>query len=182
MNSGDDLLEKIQKAKQEYYSENQKNVFFKNKQKIECASQVVQQIDMNIVFEQIINFKDNYIIFNYPIFKLVANPSIYLELANRIFFITGEILNKYPKYNVLVNLQGITISAFERYKDFVKLVSSEGFKNGNNFLKSLDKIYIENPPSIAETGFKIIQPFLDSIITERIIVIPKTNINTAGHL
>ena len=55
-------------------------------------------------------------------------------------------------------------------------------KNGNNFLKSLGNIYIENPPSIAEAGYKIIQPFLDPIITERIIIIPKTNINTATHL
>jgi hypothetical protein len=182
MNSGDDLLEKIQKAKQDYYSENQKNVFFKNKQKIECASQVVQQIDMNLVFEQIISIQENRIVFNYPLFKLVANPSIYLSLTNRTFFITGEILKSYPSYNVIINLQGITMSAIERYKDFVRLISSEGLKNGNNFLKSLGNIYIENPPSIAEAGYKIIQPFLDPIITERIIIIPKTNINTVRHI
>jgi hypothetical protein len=182
MNSGDDLLEKIQKAKQDYYSENQKNVFFKNKQKIECASQVVQQIDMNLVFEQIISIQENRIIFNYPLFKLVANPSIYLSLANRTFLITGQILKTYSSYNVIVNLQGITMSAIERYKDFVLVISKEGLKNGNNFLKSLGHIFIENPPSIAEAGYKIIQPFLDPIITERIIIMPKTNINTAEHI
>lgn len=182
MNGGDDLLEKIQKAKQDYYSENQKNIFFKNKQKIDCASQVVQQIDMSLVLAQIISIQENRIIFNYPLFKLVANPSIYLELANRTFFITGEILKTYSSYNVIVNLQGITMSAIERYKDFVKVISTEGLKNGNNFLKSLGKVYIENPPSFAEAGYKIIQPILDPIITERIIIIPKTNINTASHI
>jgi hypothetical protein len=182
MNNGDDILEKIQKAKQDYYSDNHKNVFFKNKQKIECASQVVQQIDITLVFAQIISIQENRIIFNYPLFKLVANPSIYLELANRTFLITGEILKTYSNYDVIVNLQGITISAIERYKDFVRLISTEGLKNGNNFLKSLGHIYIENPPSIAEAGYKIVQPFLDPIITERIIIIPKTNINTANHI
>lgn len=182
MNDGDDLLEKIQKAKQEYYSENQKNLVFKNKQKIECATQVVQQIDMNLVFEKILSVEENRIIFNYPLFKLVANPSIYLGLANRTFFITGEILKSYPSYDIIVNVLGITMSAIERYKDFVKVISMEGLRNGNNFLKSLGKVYIENPPSFAEAGYKIVQPFLDNIITERIIIIPKTNINTAGHL
>jgi len=182
MNDGDDLLEKIQKAKQEYYSENQKNLVFKNKQKLECASQVIQQIDMNMVFEQILSVQENRIVFNYPLFKLVANPSIYLGLADRTFFITGEILKSYPNYDIIVNVLGITMSAIERYKDFVLVISKEGLRNGNNFLKSLGKVYIENPPSFAEAGYKIVQPFLDNIITERIIIIPKTNINAAGHL
>lgn len=182
MDSGDDLLDKIQRAKQEYYSGNQKNIVFKNKQKIECASHVVKQIDPNLIYSQIISIQENRIIFNYPMFKLVANPSIYLELANRTFFVTSEILKTYQKYDVIVNLQSITMSAFERYADFVKLVSSEGFKKGNNYLKSLGKVYINNSPSFAETGYKIIQPFLDPIINERIVIIPKTNINTSGQL
>jgi hypothetical protein len=173
MNTDNDLLEKIQRAKQEYYSENQKNLFFKNKQKLDCASQIVQQIDPNLVFAQIIYLEKNQIIFNYPLFKLVATPSIYMDLANRAFFVTAEILRSYPNYDIYINLQGITISAVERYKDFISLVSSEGLKNGNNFLKSLNKVYLQNPPSFLESGYKMIQPILDPVITERIVIIPK---------
>lgn len=173
MNNEDALLEKIQKAKQEYYSENQKNLFFKNKQKLDCASQIVQQIDPKLVFEQIITIEENRIGFNYPLFKLVATPSIYIDLANRAFEVTAKILKDYARYDVYINLQGITISALERYKDFISLISSEGLKNGNNFLKSLHKVYLQNPPSFLESGYKMIQPLLDPIIKDRIVVIPK---------
>lgn len=173
MNNGDDLLDKIQKAKQEYYSEHQKNIVFKNNQKIDCASHVVKQIDPNLVYAQIISIQENRIVINYPLFKLVANPTIYLDLANRIFRVTGEILKTYKNYDVYINLQSISMSAFERYADFVKVVSAEGLKNGNNFLKSLGKVYLDNSPSFAETGYKMIQSFLDPIIKERIIIIPK---------
>lgn len=173
MNNEDALLEKIQKAKQEYYSENQKNLFFKNKQKLDCASQIVQQIDPKLIYAQIISIEENKIMFNYPLFKLVATPSIYMDLTNRAFEVTTEILKIYPRYDVYINLQGITISAVERYKDFIALVSAEGLKNGNNFLKSLHKVYLQNPPSFLETGYKMIQPILDPIIKDRIVVIPK---------
>lgn len=173
MNNEDKLLEKIQKAKQEYYSENQKSIFFKNKQKLDCASQIVQQIDPNLVFAQIISLQENRILFNYPLFKLVATPSIYMDLANRAFAVTSEIIRSYPNYDIYINLQGITISAVERYKDFIALISSEGLKNGNNFLKSLNKVYLQNPPSFLESGYKLIQPILDPIITDRIVIIPK---------
>jgi hypothetical protein len=173
MNNGDNLLEKIQKAKQDYYSSTQKSSFFKNKQKFECASQVIQQIDPNLVYAQIIAINENRIEFNYPLFKLIANPTIYMDLVNRVFYATSEVLKTYPKYDVYINLQTITISAIERYKDFVALVSSEGLKNGKNFLKSLNKVFIQNSPSFAETGYKIILPILDPIISERIVIIPK---------
>lgn len=173
MSSSDDLLEKIQRAKQEYYSENQKNLLFKNKQKFECASQIVQQIDSSVVSAQVISFEENRIYVNYPLFKLVANPSLYMELTRRAFFVTAEILKSYSNYDIYINLLSITISAVERYKDFIALVSSEGLKNGNNFLKSLNRIYLHNPPSFVESGYKIIQPILDPVITERIVIIPK---------
>jgi hypothetical protein len=179
MNSGDDILEKIQKAKQDYYSENQKNVFFKNKQKLECASQVVQQIDINMVCEKIVSYDKNCLFFNYPLFKLIATPQIYIELANRAFFVTAEILKNYSSYDINLDLQGITMSAVERYKGFITLMSAEGLKNGQNYLKSLNRVYVHNPPSFAEAGYKIIFPLLDPIITSRIVIIPKTNIKDA---
>jgi hypothetical protein len=173
MNNDNDLLDKIQKAKQEYYSENQKNIIFKNKQKLECASKIVQQIDPALVYAQILSVFEDRIIFNYPLFKLVANPSIYMDLTNYAFDITTQILSKYPKYNIYVNLQSITITAIDRYKDLIILISSQGMKNGRNLLKSLDKVYIHNPPSFVETALKMVLPLLDPLIGEKIIVIPK---------
>ena len=103
MSGSDDLLEKIQRAKQEYYSENQKSILFKNKQKLDCASQIVQQIDPILVSSQVISFEENRIYFNYPLFKLVANPSLYMELTSRAFFVTAEILKSYSNYDIYIN-------------------------------------------------------------------------------
>jgi hypothetical protein len=78
MNSGDDLLDKIQKAKQEYYSENQKNIVFKNKQKIECASHIVKQIDPNLVYAQILSIQENRIVFNFRFNWRMINSLVFL--------------------------------------------------------------------------------------------------------
>ena len=152
MSGSDDLLEKIQRAKQEYYSENQKNLLFKNKQKFECASQIVQQIDPILVSSQVISFEENRIYFNYPLFKLVANPSLYMELTSRAFFVTAEILKSYSNYDIYINLLSITIQGlcspgfigrFEKRQQFFE-ISKSGIFPEPTFICG---VWIQNNPA-----------------------------------
>ena len=40
----DDIMNKINSLKNDYYSENKKNLIFKNNQKFDCANTIVQNI------------------------------------------------------------------------------------------------------------------------------------------
>ena len=41
----DDIMNKINSLKTEYYLENKKNIIFKNNQKFDCATTIVQNIN-----------------------------------------------------------------------------------------------------------------------------------------
>ena len=42
-----DILKKIELARNEYYTENQKNTFFKKQQKFDCAETITNNIDID---------------------------------------------------------------------------------------------------------------------------------------
>jgi hypothetical protein len=168
----DDILKKINSAKTDFYNDNQKNLFFKNKQKFDCAASIMTSFNEDEVFKNAFSVTDNIIIFNYPIFKLIANPEYYFKMAIYIFKITENILSVHSNYDIHLICTGVTISAIERYKEFVKVVSQTGLANGKNFLKSLNKISIINSPSFVDYGLKIIIPIVDLSLWNKIILVP----------
>jgi hypothetical protein len=175
MDQEDDILRKINGAKQDFYQSNQKNILFKNKQKFECAASIMSNINEEEVFKNIVIIENDFLIMNYPVFKLVANPSNYERMASYIFKCTDEILLTNEIYNVRLITTGLTISAVERYKDFFKLVSSIGLKNGKGFLKKLDKIYIVDCPSFADYALNIIVPIIDNSLFAKFVLPPNKN-------
>jgi hypothetical protein len=171
MDQEDDILRKIKGAKQEFYQTNQKNILFKNKQKFECAASIMSNVNEEEVFKNIFQIENDNLIINYSIFKLIANPSNYEKMANFVFKTTEQILDKYEIYNVRVFISGLTISAVERYKEFVKLVSSMGLNNDKGFLKRLDKVYIIDCPSFVDYVLKSIVPLIDNNLFHKFILL-----------
>jgi hypothetical protein len=168
----DDILQKINSAKEQFYCDHQKNTFFKKKQKFDCASSVMTGLNEFEVFSNVFIVKDNSIMFNYPIFKTVANPIYYEKMAHHLFAGSIEMINKYGTYNSIINCTGVTISAIERYKDFVITVSRLGLANNKGFLARLSLIYIHNPPSFVDHGLKILIPLVDNSLWNKIKIIP----------
>lgn len=173
MDQEDDILRKINGAKQDFYQSNQKNMLFKNKQKFDCAASIMSNINEEEVFKNIYQIENNVLILNYPLFKLIANPSNYEKMANYIFKCSDEILSKHPSFDVRAVATGLTVSAVERYKDFVKLVSSIGLKNNKGFLKKLDKIYIIDQPSFVDYVLKVVVPIIDNNLWNKFILSEK---------
>ena len=173
MDQEDDILRKINGAKQEFYQSNQKNILFKNKQKFDCAASIMSNFDEEVVFGNIIKTEDDFLIMHYPVFKLIANPENYERLAYFIFRTTEKILEKYEIYYVRVITTGLTISAVERYKEFIKLVSKLGLNNNKGFLKRLEKIYIVDCPSFADYALKAVVPLIDNNLFSKFVLPPK---------
>ena len=168
----DDILQKINSAKEQFYSETPKNTFFKKQQKFDCASSVMSGLNEADVFSNIFIVKDDAILFNYPVFKTVANPEYYDKMADYLFDISSRIIQTYGSYTILVNCTSVTISAIERYKDFVSVVSKKGLANNKGLLIKLNSVHIFNPPSFVDHGLKILVPLVDNSLWDKIKIMP----------
>ena len=91
-------------------------------------------------------------------------------MANYLLTIAEQIINTHSTYNLTVDLTGLTMSAIERYRDFVSLVSREGQKNDKGLLKRLDLIHIKNPPTFVEYLCSIVIPIVDPAIKDRVVI------------
>ena len=171
MSSDQNILDKINAMKSEYYSANSKNILFKNQQKFDCAQSIIQNIDLNALFGTIIRVNEqNQIHFNYSVFKTIMNPSIYMEFIYYIFRVNDEILKTCSNYVVYINFKGLTMTGVERYKDFISLLSEQGKVNGKNFLEKLEHVFILNPPFMISNVGKILLPLMDKIVKDKIVI------------
>ena len=168
-----DILNKIESARKEYYVETPKNIIFKKQQKFDCAEKITNNLDLATVLPLIFKVDGNTIFLNYAIFKVVVSPVIYMDMANYLLTIAEQIINTHSTYNLTVDLTGLTISAIERYRDFVSLVSREGQKNGKGLLKSLELVHIKNPPTFVEYLCSIVIPIVDPAIKDRVVIYMK---------
>jgi hypothetical protein len=169
----DDIMNKINSLKNEYYLENKKNIVFKNNQKFDCANTIVQNINKTDLFNSIIKLNENQIHLNYAMFKTIIHPGIYIDFIYHIFQVNDNILSKYSTYNVFIDCKGLTMTGVERYKDFLSFMSLEGQKNKKDFLQKLGHFYIVNPPFMIANIGKIILPLLDKVVKDKIAIIPQ---------
>jgi len=165
------ILDKINSMKSDYYSTNSKNMLFKTQQKFDCAQTIIQNMDLNALFNTIIKVTDqNQIHFNYSVFKTIMNPSIYMDFVYFIFKINDEILKVSSSYVVYIDFKGLTMTGVERYKGFITLLSDQGKVNGKNFLEKLQHVYILNPPFMVSNVSKILLPLMDKIVKDKIVI------------
>jgi hypothetical protein len=165
-----DILDRINALKNNYYCENKKNLFFKKDQKFDCAQIITQQFNTNELFKNILLINQNKLCFNYTLFKTVVYPGNYMDFIKYIFITNDEILETYSEYDIICDLKGLTMTGVERYKGFLTLLSNEGLANGKNFLQKLGHIFILNPPFMISNIAKIILPVLDKIVQEKIVM------------
>jgi hypothetical protein len=170
MSEHDNYLNTLQQLKTNYYESNTKNMLFRKQEKFNCASQIAQNIDMNQAFQRMVVVENDTLFLNYSIFKMVGSPAIYYDLTYHIFGVVEQMLSKYNKIHAVLDLKGLTISAVERYKDFVLMVSDEGIKNGKHFLNYVDKIYFQNPPSFLKQVLGVLLPLLDPVIKDKLVL------------
>ncbi len=172
----DDIMNKINSLKNDYYSENKKNLVFKNNQKFDCANTIVQNtivqnINKTDLFNCIFRQNENKLLFNYALFKTIIHPDIYIDFIYHIFGVNDQILATHTSYDVIIDVKGLTMTGVERYKGFITMLSIEGQKNKKNFLQKLGEVNIINPPFMIANIGKVLLPLLDTIVKDRIVII-----------
>ena len=147
--SNSKLLQQLENYKNNYYSENSKNIFLKNKQKIECAQVVSSQCNIDELISKTVYLikNTNKVYIDYPIFKLYAHPSIYKKIIEHTQNILDECIKQYDSFEVHVNLKTFTISAAERYRQIIQDFYDAALSKNTVYYVKIHKVYVYYTPS-----------------------------------
>jgi hypothetical protein len=165
------LIEEIEKFQDAYYSQSGgKNVVFKKSQKLECASQISSNFDIQILLNKTVYIiqNTNKIFIDYTVFKLYGTPDNYKLIIERLFSLFLEAINRYGNYECHINLNTFTITAAERYKKIIELFCSECLQNTTRYAVYLSKMHIYNSPSMLENIATIFMHYIEPCVKTKI--------------
>ena len=139
-------VQEMESAKTKYYEEHNKNRFFKNSQKLDCATNISQQMDIQKMIQctvfQIPN--TNILYYNYLVFKTYANDQVTPILYQYVVALVDKVLKEYSSFEFHVNLKSFTISAAQRYYNIICSV----FDENKSFTGQMTKLVIYHTPSV----------------------------------
>lgn len=80
------ILDELEKYKQSYYSENKKNLFFKKDQKMEVASKIATEFNVDELLKRTVFIipGTNKMYVDYLVFKLYAHPTNYVRFVEYV--------------------------------------------------------------------------------------------------
>lgn len=176
MTSTDDLIKNIENFKQQYYSDNTKNMFFKKSQKIDCAKKICEQYgieDLLVKTAYAIPHSGD-IFLNYPMFKQYANDHNYNAIIDYVFNLINHSIQTRGKYVVHVDLNGFTVSAAERYKDIIQLFNKRCTETTDiRYVDYCEQWFIYNPPLVIDMISKIVIPMIDQDVLKTLTIQPR---------
>ena len=158
MSSSYNLLEEVKEFQDSYYSQNTKNLFLKNSQKLECAKDITKNFNIFDLIKKTIYIipNTNKVYIDYLIYKFYANPNVYNDIVNYTFNIFSECISKYGDFECHINLNTFTITSAYRYNDMIELFCKKCLTTSNpSYSMLLSKMYIYNSPSMMENISKI---------------------------
>jgi len=178
--SQENILENIAKLQEEYYLKNQKNIFFKKSQKSECASLVAANIDIYTLFSKTLFVipEKKTIYFDYTVFKTYMTPDLFDSFLDYEYNLTHEWVNTVKSYELHLNIQSLSISAFERYRGFIDKVLQRYPPISPTAIK-MSKLYVYYTPSIIEQILNFLAPFIQHL-REKIVFYSK--VDSADYL
>lgn len=155
------LIKNISKLQDQYYEHNQKNAFFKSTQKMECAKQVVQNMDVQQLIQHsfFLITNTNRIFFDYPLFKTFACAEVYEAFTTHSYKVLFDCISQNSSFEMHVNMNSFTISAFERLRKLIERF----FTESPLISDKLTYVYIYYTPSVIEQINKIIKMFIAHI-------------------
>jgi hypothetical protein len=171
MESSNNLLNQIDELNKKYYDKNTKNIFFKKQQKKECAMNIAQNIDIDILLRATIFIIPNtsHIYFDYTLLKTYANPEIYHSIIEYAISLFNECIEKYGMYEMHINLNTFTMSALERHYEVVRIFCEECLRAGKGYSEKLTKLHIYYIPSVFDRMSLLLDKFIHEEVKNKII-------------
>jgi hypothetical protein len=170
MEESDEILNKIDELKKHYYNENEKNTFFKKKQKMECANAISQNFDIQQLMNSTIFIfpNTNHVYFNYPLFKTYANIEMYTTIIGHALSVLNQCIETYGTFEMHVNLNTFSISAAERYYNAIRMFCEECLKNKKEYYKKITCMHIYHVPTVFDNISKLFDRFINPVIKSKI--------------
>jgi len=152
------IQDNIRDLQEAYYQTHSKNRFFKSKQKQECASIIAQQMDINTLFHHTLYIiqDQSAIYFDYTIFKSFVCPENFNVFLQYIDNVTTPWINVCESYELHLNMQGLTISGFERFSGLIDSL----FQHLPPVSHKMKVIYIYYTPAVVDTIMRVMRPFI----------------------
>ena len=167
----DNLLNDLEKFKTAYYSDNKKNILFKKDQKMDMASKVSSEFNLETLMRKTIYVipGTNQIYFDYNVFKMFAHPTNYLSFINYTQTLIVHSIKTYGSFVCHVNINSFTASAAERYKGVLELFNSITERDDTNYSPRMTKLHVYNTPSSLEHIYKLISGLIEPDVRSKII-------------
>jgi hypothetical protein len=158
------LMENITKLQEDFYTNNPKKILFNKNQKIECADTIASNFDLNVLYNKtLFIIPDKPIIFfDYPVFKTYMSPERFDSFLQYEYNITKEWVDNIPNYELHINIQSLSISAFERYRVFFEKLFHKYPPICPTSIK-MSKLYIYYTPNMIEHMLKFLSPFISHL-------------------
>ena len=148
MEGDSQILEQIAKSQQQFYEHNSKARLFKNNQKLQCAKQVAEQVNL----QQMINMtafvipNTNKFYFNYLIFKTYGHPDNCRQVYDHFHHLVKQIVDNYGTFEMHINLSTFTVSACARYQ---KMIMSS-FDENTYLTEKITRMNVYHTPNVIE--------------------------------
>ena len=172
----EEIINQIENFKLNYYSTNNKSMFFKNNQKLQVAEKISNQFDLDILLEKTvysINGSSN-IYLDYTIFKLYANEYNYEKIIVYICNLIESTIEKHGYFCFYTNLDGFTVTSAERYRPCVELfVNTYYNESAIKYKEYMHSWTLLNPPSIIDIVMKLFKKIIDEQVAKKIVIISK---------
>ena len=171
------ILEELEKYKQSYYSENKKNLIFKKDQKMEVASKIATEFNVDELLRRTVFIipGTNKMYVDYLVFKLYAHPTNYIRFVEYTQSLIPECIRKYGTFECHVNLNTFTVSAAERYKQIVEIFNTVGLQNDTDYTIQLTHLYVYNTPSAVDYISKILFRLIEPALRDKIVFYNKAD-------
>lgn len=150
----EEYISKIKETQQQYYEKHQKNLIFKNAQKLDCAHFVSQNADVQKMIQctAFIVPNTNILYYNYLVFKTFANDSTYLSLHEYVTSLIAQILQTYETFEFHINMKTFSVTACQRYYSLI----TSSIDDNLIFTERMSKIVVYHTPFIIDQITKIL--------------------------
>lgn len=178
------FIDKIENLKEDYYSCNRKK-FFNRSQKNHCSAEICKQVELWELIENTVYIipDTNCVYLDYTIFKIYANPENFDVIVDYILSLFTCCIEKYNCFEMHINLKTFTITAVERYKKIIDNFIKKCIHKTTPFTEKTAKLCIYNTPSMVDTITKMLKPFVEPGMKNKIEFYNKdTSINKIEEL
>jgi hypothetical protein len=166
---------KIHDIKNAFYETSGKNLLFKKNQKFECADTISKSIGLDEMIKKTFYVlpNTNKVYADYSIFKLYATPDTFDYISTTLLDLLNTV-SLSGSYELHINLDSFTISAYERYKQFITIYCNKCLSYESSQSISMSKMVIYNTPVFIDSISRILRPVMHPDVPNRITYYKKS--------